>query len=188
MIRATNNTVCIFLFLLIVAGIFTYMYLPYWFRTSDSSKPVNFVTFDGNLNTSGQPSITQLQRLSDEGYELVINLAPPDSYVSIHDEAYYIASSGVTYINLPVSWEKPAQNDFKQFSALLKIHRDKKVLVHCQANYRASSFVFLYRVIQEQADFEQTYQILQSVWQPDNTWESFIKTELTQAGLPVDFF
>jgi hypothetical protein len=48
-----------------------------------------------------------------------------------------------------VSWQQPTYEDFALFSAVMNGARDRKVLVHCQLNMRASAFTFLYRVVHE---------------------------------------
>jgi hypothetical protein len=51
----------------------------------------------------------------------------------------------------------PAENDFEMFRVALDKLRDRKVLVHCQINLRASTMVFLYRVIVEGVPADQAY-------------------------------
>ena len=49
-------------------------------------------------------------------------------------------------MNIPVDWENPQEADFERFSTTLAGAGERRVLVHCQMNMRASMFTFLYRV------------------------------------------
>ena len=74
------------------------------------------------------------------------------------DEGKLVAEDGPTYVNIPVSWQQPTYEDFELFSAVMNGARDRKVLVHCQLNMRASAFTFLYRVIHEGVPPEEAMQ------------------------------
>ena len=51
----------------------------------------------------------------------------------------------------------------------------RNVHVHCQVNLRGSSFVFLYRVIHENAPVGDAVAKLTGVWQPDKVRRKFIE-------------
>jgi hypothetical protein len=51
---------------------------------------------------------------------------------------------------------------------------DKKTLVHCQVNFRASSFSFLYRVIYRDVPVAEAKADLNSIWTPNTVWTDFI--------------
>ena len=52
------------------------------------------------------------------------------------------------------------------------------MLVHCVLNYRASAFVFLWRVLRRGEAPEAARLDMLSVWQPDETWQAFIDRAL----------
>ncbi len=62
------------------------------------------------------------------------------------------------------------------------------VLVHCQVNMRASTFVFLYRVIHEDAPVQEAAAKLTGVWIPDGVWKRFIEDTLAAYGKKADIF
>ena len=84
------------------------------------------------------------------------------------------------YINIPVNWGSPTPSDFDLFAAVMQSAPDKKTLLHCQVNFRASSFSFLYRVIYEDVPIAQAKADLNSVWTPNSIWISFIHEVLAQ--------
>jgi hypothetical protein len=51
---------------------------------------------------------------------------------------------------------------------------DKKTLLHCQVNARATAFSFLYRVIYEDVPIAQAKEDMNTVWQPNEVWRDFI--------------
>ena len=145
-------------------------------------EPENFVAWREGLSSSAQPAASWLQQVKERGYDIVINLAPPQSMGSIANEGGIVASKGVVYVNIPVEFGAPTAEDFRIFTELMKASAGRKVFVHCQANLRASSFVFLYRVIHENASVNDAIAKLTGVWQPDRVWRTFIDDTLAKHG------
>ena len=58
---------------------------------------------------------------------------------------------------------------------------EKNIFVHCAYNWRVSCFVYLYRVIKQDCDEVTAKQDMLDVWEPDETWQSFIKLCLSNA-------
>jgi uncharacterized protein (TIGR01244 family) len=146
---------------------------------------VNYVAATERLHTAGQPDAATLATLAEQGFELVVNLAPPQNQGAVADEAKLVAEDGPTYVNIPVSWQQPTYEDFELFSAVMNGARDRKVLVHCQLNMRASAFTFLYRVIHEDVPPEEALQALRAVWIPREQWATFTADVLARHN--VDF-
>ena len=107
---------------------------------------------------------------------------PPQSHGSLANEGGLVAAKGVKYVNIPVDFTRPTAEDFRFFSEVMKAAGQSSVFVHCQANFRASSFVFLYRVIHEGAPVQETWAKLQSAWVPDRVWRRFIEETLKANG------
>ena len=100
-----------------------------------------------NLSSSGMPTIEQMKEIADAGVQLIINLAPHDVPNAILNEGNLANSLGMEYINIPVIWRAPEQNAFTHFMDAMDAHASKKIHVHCEANYRASAFIMMYRVL-----------------------------------------
>jgi protein tyrosine phosphatase (PTP) superfamily phosphohydrolase (DUF442 family) len=146
---------------------------------------VNYVAATERLHTAGQPNAAALAALADQGFELVVNLAPPTNQGAVADEGKLVAEDGPTYVNIPVNWQKPTYEDFALFSAVMNGARDRKVLVHCQLNMRASTFTFLYRVIHESVPPEEAAKALTAVWVPRDQWADFTADVLERHN--IDF-
>jgi len=146
---------------------------------------VNYVAATERIHTAGQPAADTLAGLAEQGFELVVNLAPPTSPGAVANEGKLVAEDGPTYVNIPVSWQNPTYEDFALFSAVMNGARDRKVLVHCQLNMRASAFTFLYRVVHEQVPPDEAFKALSAVWVPRDQWADFTALVLDKHG--IDF-
>jgi len=150
--------------------------------------PANLVQWRPNLTSSAQPDRDYLKRAKALGYDMVINLAPPEYKEAVEPEGAILAAQGITYLNLPVDFGNPTAEDFRVFSEMMKAAAKKNVLVHCQINLRGSSFTFLYRVIHEGANADDARGKLNSVWAPNPTWKKFIEGVLTANGKKAELF
>ena len=140
----------------------------------------NYREYSKTFASSGQPNKGQLQDAWVGGFERVIYLAFSDHESSIEGEDRISKELGMEYINIPVNWGSPTPGDFNLFAAVMQSAPDKKTLLHCQVNFRASSFSFLYRVIYEDVPIAQAKSDLNSVWTPNSVWTSFIHEVLAQ--------
>ena len=150
--------------------------------------PDNFVQWRPGLASSAQPNSEYLKRARAQGYEVVINLAPPQSPGSIDNEGGIVGRQGVLYVNIPVNFTNPTPEDFRVFSDVMKSVAKKNVLVHCQVNLRGTSFTLLYRVIHEGAPMDESHAKLTSVWVPDPVWKKFIENVLAANGKAGEVF
>ena len=150
--------------------------------------PENFVQWRPGLASSAQPGVDILKRAKALGYDVVINLAPPQSQGSIENEGGIVGKQGVVYVNIPVNFGNPTAEDFRVFSDVMKSMAKKNVLVHCQVNLRGTSFTLLYRVIHEGAAMDESRAKLNSVWVPDPVWKKFIESTLAANGKAGEVF
>ena len=140
---------------------------------------INFRRIDQNLLTSGQPSEEELAAASREGVKVVINLAlHDDPRYSLADEPGTVRSLGMDYIHIPVQFDAPSDEGLFKFFDAFEAHKAKRVLVHCAANKRVTAFLGLYRVIREGWDEEQAFELMKSLWEPNENWAAFIDAML----------
>ena len=69
---------------------------------ASSGRGANYVVATERLHTAGQPDAAALATLAEQGFELVVNLAPPSSQNAVADEGKLVAEHGPTYVNIPV--------------------------------------------------------------------------------------
>lgn len=134
----------------------------------------NVVEISPTLVTSGQPTAAALARLAADGFGAVIYLAPPTVPDAVPDEAGIVERQGLGFVNIPIRFDAPAEADFDALNAALARFAGRKVLVHCQVNLRASSLVFLHRVIQGREPPERAYEAVARVWSPQGPWKTLL--------------
>lgn len=144
---------------------------------------VNFRQYSPNYASAGQPDVDQLATVRDAGFERVIYVAYSDQEKSIPNEDRVVKSLGMEYVHIPVEWDAPTGSDFALFAAAMQSAPGKKTLLHCQVNYRATAFSFLYRVIYEGVDMATAKADMNSVWTPNETWRGLIFDVLAEHGL-----
>jgi protein tyrosine phosphatase (PTP) superfamily phosphohydrolase (DUF442 family) len=130
------------------------------------------------LWTSGQLSADDIARLPDLGVRNVINLALPSSTYALKGEAELVTGLGINYIHLPVTWEAPEPAQLRRFFLILQSLGEEPTWLHCARNMRVSAFVFLYRRLCLGEPEDAAYYPLREVWEPNPTWEAFIKQAL----------
>ncbi|MFN8736610.1 MAG: protein tyrosine phosphatase family protein [Betaproteobacteria bacterium] len=146
---------------------------------------INHIDIDPKLGTSGMPTRAQFAAIAKAGYEVVVNLAP-DTVLGAHkDEAALVAAQGMAYEHVPVVFASPTVQDYAAFVAALRRHAGRKLLVHCQINMRASTFVYLYRVLERGEDPDRAFEPVQRIWQPDAAWRTLITTLHAQRNRPL---
>lgn len=153
-----------------------------WPPSRPGSLGVNYVEVSPAIGTAGMPQPGQFEAIAGAGYEAVINLAPPTEAGSLRDEAGLAARHGMGYYNVPVDFAHPAADDYRRFAGIMRRHAGGHVYVHCQLNFRASSFVFLYRALELGIDVDRAYDDVLRIWHPTPQWRSFIDETLTQRG------
>lgn len=142
----------------------------------------NFLKISENIGTAGQPTEAQFLAIKEAGYEVVVNLAMPNSTNAIPNEGELVTSQNMIYIHIPVKWEAPTRTDLDYFFLIMKANENKKVLVHCALNMRVSVFIYLFRVICQKVKAADAKEQLDQIWQPDGVWQAFIENELAQLG------
>jgi protein tyrosine phosphatase (PTP) superfamily phosphohydrolase (DUF442 family) len=135
----------------------------------------NFVSLSEHLATAGQPSEQQVQDVARAGFEVVVNLGLLDPRYCLADEAGLAGSMGMAYHHIPVDFGAPRFDDLRKFFDVMDGVRDKKVFIHCAANYRVSAFVALYGQARLGWSASQADAHIRRVWQPNDTWEKFIE-------------
>ena len=102
---------------------------------------------------------------------------------ALPDADQVVKGLGMEYMHVPVDFSNPLPDDFYAFADSMQRNTDKKTLLHCQVNARATAFSFLYRVIHEGADMAEAKADMNTVWQPNEVWRDFIFEVLAQNDL-----
>jgi protein tyrosine phosphatase (PTP) superfamily phosphohydrolase (DUF442 family) len=140
----------------------------------------NFMSISDAMGTAGQPTAAQFAAITAAGYEVVVNLAMPDSTNALPNERELVAEQEMDYVHIPVVWEGPTIRDLEQFFEAMDRYRGKRIFVHCAMNMRVSVFICLYRVLRENTPFEVASEAIHKIWEPDAVWDSFLRQALRE--------
>ena len=146
----------------------------------------NFRQYSEHFASSGQPTEEQLETLRDAGFERVVYIAYSDHDNSLPNEDRVVKNLGLEYVHIPIEWTAPTVDDFNLFAGAMQRAANKKTLLHCQVNYRASAFSFLYRVVHQGVPIAEAKADMNSVWTPNETWRDLIFDVLGANGLSPD--
>ena len=86
-------------------------------------------------------------------------------------------------MQVPVDFSNPLPDEFYAFADSMERNRDKKTLLHCQVNARATAFSFLYRVIYDNVAIAEAKADMNTVWQPNEVWRDFIFEVMAQNNM-----
>jgi protein tyrosine phosphatase (PTP) superfamily phosphohydrolase (DUF442 family) len=136
----------------------------------------NYQFLSEKLSSSGMPTAEQMKAVAEAGTQVVINLVPVTVRDALPNEDTLVESLGMKYVHIPVNWNNPIRQNLDDFFHAMDEYKDEKVLVHCQANYRASSFVMLYRVLRLNWKKEDAMPVMEKMWNPEDfpVWQKFI--------------
>jgi protein tyrosine phosphatase (PTP) superfamily phosphohydrolase (DUF442 family) len=140
----------------------------------------NFLPLSENLFTGGMPKAEQLKDAATQGVQVVINLALHDAPTALPEEEKLVSSLGMTYINIPVIWNNPTRENLNEFLDAMDAHSQEKVLVHCEANYRATAFPALYRILRLGWKREDALEVMHRIWNEEKypVWKKFIEESI----------
>ena len=148
----------------------------------------NHHAIDETLSTAGQVTPEQAAALGGAGFGLVVNLAVADAQRNA-EEGFRVSAQGVNYVQIPVVWEAPTLADLQLFFAVMDARANRRTLVHCFANYRASAFTYLYRRLRLGVPEEEARADLMAIWTEEAfrehpQWRAFLQEARTQLAGP----
>jgi len=143
----------------------------------------NYLYYHEKLSSSGMPTAEQMKSVAEAGVELVINLAPHDVPNAIPNETELVSSLGMEYINIPVNWNTPTRDGLNVFMDAMDANKGKKIHVHCEANFRASAFITMYRILRLGWDSEKAFEVMHTIWDEDAypVWKMFIEDAIRRS-------
>ncbi len=147
---------------------------------------INFLPLSDRIVTGGQPTAAQLDSIAKAGYRVVVNLALPTSTNALPNESAIVAAQGMEYVSIPIIWEQPTLDDVQQFFNVMTANAQQPVFVHCAANMRVSTFMYLYRRIYDRLSDADAQPDLQRIWVPNANWQAFIQQVLEHYSEAID--
>lgn len=166
----------------VIAGFLAFVRVALPFAVSPGPLALNYVENSSRISTAGMPTQPQIARIADAGFDMVINLATSQAPWGAENERALVEQRGMRYSSIPVEFASPRKEDYERFAQTMRDNTDKRILVHCQMGMRASTFVFLYRVIELGEDPDRAFDDVERVWQPAMQWREFIRNTLVARG------
>jgi len=146
----------------------------------------NFRQYSSTFASSGQPTREQFSTIAENGFERIVYIAFTNNQNALPDADLVVKGLGMEYMQVPVDFNNPLPSDFYAFADSMRRNTDKKTLLHCQVNARATAFSFLYRVIYADVPVAQAKADMNTVWQPNEVWRDFIFTVLAENDISPD--
>ena len=139
----------------------------------------NYFALPLSMGTSGQPTTQQFKDIQAAGFDVVVNLAMPNSDNALPNEGALVSENGMTYVHDPVPWDAPNANHLAQFFGVMDamLAQNKKIWVHCAANYRASAFSYKYLNMNQGLSEPESTTPLLTKWLPymDEAWQGIMQ-------------
>jgi protein tyrosine phosphatase (PTP) superfamily phosphohydrolase (DUF442 family) len=135
----------------------------------------NFVAIDDRIATAGQPTEAQLAEVAAAGFQAVVNLGLLDPSYCLPDEAGLAASLGLTYRHIPVRFDAPTPENLQAFVEAMDALGDRRVFVHCAANFRVSVFLALWGELRLGWTRARADRHVERLWRPSEGWAAFLR-------------
>lgn len=135
---------------------------------------INYKEVSERLASSGQPNEMQFKAIAEASFDVVINLAMPNSENAIPEEGYIVTARKMAYVHLAVPFEAPTAEHLRSFFALMQAFESKKCWVHCVVNYRVSAFLYQYFRLVHRASEEEAKKVVIEEWKPNKVWQEFM--------------
>ncbi|MDA0994798.1 MAG: protein tyrosine phosphatase family protein [Proteobacteria bacterium] len=146
----------------------------------------NYIEYSPIFSSAGQPTREQLEAVKSAGFERVVYIAFSNSRDAIADEDAFVKELGMDYIQIPVIWDAPTKSDFYAFAGAMQREPERKTLLHCAANFRASAFSLLYRVLYGDVSVADAKADMNTIWTPNETWKNLIFAVLEDHDISAD--
>ncbi len=138
----------------------------------------NCIVYPDGLALAGQPSEQQFRDIAAAGYDVVINLVPPDSRNHLAGEQGIVTALGMEYVSTPVALIDPRPEDLQAFLAAMDRLAGRRIFVHCSKGLCTTVFVALHRILRLGWEPEPALREVHRIWDPDPLWEYFIEEAL----------
>ena len=104
---------------------------------------INYKSLNNETSTSGAISSGGVQKLKEEGFKTIIDLRTKNEGVA--QERKEVESSGMSYINIPVTGEGINDQQLASFTEVME-NIEKPVLIHCGSGNRVGAMWTTYQL------------------------------------------
>lgn len=136
----------------------------------------NYFKHSINLSSGAQPTIAQIAKLKEFGFEAIINISTPSAKNAISEEAILVEKNGMDYVHFPVDCSNLKPLHYQTFKGIINGFENKKTFVHCGANIKSSNLIHMYQVLEMGKSEEESLKELCKIQNPENKWFEYFKT------------
>lgn len=141
------------------------------------NKVLNYIKINELISTSGQLKPEQFKQIAEDGFEVIINLAPYNTSNALENEDKIISDLDMAYFHIPVDFENPKTSDLKLFLNTMQALGANKVWVHCAKNYRVTAFMYVCHKYILKTPFENIDLSMFEHWTPNERWQELMKID-----------
>lgn len=134
---------------------------------------LNFRKNTENLSSAGQPLEDEFKLISNEGFDVVVNIRPDFEMQGLFDEKQIVENLGMKYYQLPMTFNSLNSKVLFNFFNLLEELLEKKILVHCHHNIRVSVLLAFYRIIKLGWEKEKAFEELAKMVDLNPMWDDY---------------
>ena len=134
----------------------------------------NHIQVSDRIASSGQPEDHQFKTIAQAKYQVVINLAMPNSGNAIPEWGNIVTAHRMTYVHLPVPFDSPGVDHLRGFIRVMSSFSSQKDWVHCVVNYRVFAFLFLYQRLFHGETTNEAKDVMSPSWQPNDIWKKIM--------------
>jgi protein tyrosine phosphatase (PTP) superfamily phosphohydrolase (DUF442 family) len=108
----------------------------------------HFTKVNNEFWTGGQPPIAELARLKAGGIKVILDLQHPSEH-NVAAEAAEAKRLGMRYINIPVVFRDPKDEQAHEFLRLTDDPANRPMFIHCTMAVRVGAFWMIRRVLRD---------------------------------------
>lgn len=138
----------------------------------------NYILVSDRIASSGQPEEHQFKNIAEANYQVVINLAMPNSENAIPEEGNIVTARKMSYVHIPVPFDAPNVEHLRMFLGVMDAFSDRNVWVHCVVNKRVSAFLYKYQRLIHGKSHEEAAMVMLPTWEPNDIWQQFMELSL----------
>jgi protein tyrosine phosphatase (PTP) superfamily phosphohydrolase (DUF442 family) len=139
---------------------------------------INYIRVSDRIASSGQPDEHQFRDIADAGYQVVLNLAMPNSDNAIPEEGNIVSAHEMVYVHIPVPFDSPNIDHLRMFIRVMNAFSDQRIWIHCVVNHRVSAFLYQYLRLVQGVTQAEAREVMLPTWKPDKVWQDFMTHEI----------
>jgi protein tyrosine phosphatase (PTP) superfamily phosphohydrolase (DUF442 family) len=129
-----------------------------------------FYQYTPLLASGAQPTESEIKLLKEDGFQAIVNISPSSAGNFLHNEALVVEHLSMDYVHVPIDYNNLRPLYYNIFKGIMNGLKDKKVFVHCGGNIKASNFLHMYDVMENNIDEVESLKTLRRIQNPEEKW------------------